>query len=602
MLALSALMAPAIVHAQQADPNLDGEIAIQQFAPMPGGDNNYFTVSGAAVLPHLKVSAGAFFNYANDPLVLGVLGTDQTVALVRHHVQMDALVAVGLFDQFEVGLRAPVTLFQSAEDNPALPSRDLSAVTFGDLTVVPKWQILSQGKGAGFALVLPVTVPTSPDGQFQGNASLTAEPRGVVEYQHGNGIRVAANLGYLIRQSQSFANVDVGNELTYGVAYQHPVLPEQLFVMAEAFGKVALDPGNEEFIAEEAPLEIDLGARYMVDRMNAITAGAGFGVTPGLGTPAFRVLIGYTFSQNPPPDIDGDGITNALDECIETPEDIDGFEDSDGCPDLDNDDDQIPDTEDSCPDEAEDYDGYADDDGCPEDDADADGIVDADDQCPVEAEDVDTYQDDDGCPDPDNDEDGIADAKDKCPLEKEDVDGFEDEDGCPEPDNDRDGIADADDQCPDEKEVYNGVKDDDGCPDKGRVKVVVEKEAIVILEKVYFDTNKATIKKRSYSLLDQVSGVIRSNPQITSIEIGGHTDDRGSDDFNLELSLERARSVRDYLVSKGVDPGRLTARGYGETRMKCDIASTRGTIKKACRKASRRVEFVIKDQSGSTDP
>lgn len=98
----------------------------------------------------------------------------------------------------------------------------------------------------------------------------------------------------------------------------------------------------------------------------------------------------------------------------------------------DKDKDGIKGKEDVCPEEAEDYDGYEDDDGCPEIDNDGDGIVDTADKCPNEAEDKDEIEDEDGCPDLDNDGDGIPDVADKCPNEAEDKDGIEDEDGCPE--------------------------------------------------------------------------------------------------------------------------------------------------------------------------
>jgi len=68
----------------------------------------------------------------------------------------------------------------------------------------------------------------------------------------------------------------------------------------------------------------------------------------------------------PPPDTDGDGVIDEQDKCADQSEDLDGFEDSDGCPDPDNDGDEIPDSEDSCPDEAENVDGWDDEDGCPE--------------------------------------------------------------------------------------------------------------------------------------------------------------------------------------------------------------------------------------------
>ena len=110
-------------------------------------------------------------------------------------------------------------------------------------------------------------------------------------------------------------------------------------------------------------------------------------------------------APKPVGDRDGDGILDNVDKCPDQPEDKDGFEDEDGCPDPDND---------------------------------KDGIADISDKCPNEPEDKDKFEDDDGCPDPDNDTDGLADADDKCPNEPEDKDGFEDADGCPDPDNDKD--------------------------------------------------------------------------------------------------------------------------------------------------------------------
>ena len=135
----------------------------------------------------------------------------------------------------------------------------------------------------------------------------------------------------------------------------------------------------------------------------------------------------------------------------------------------DSDNDGIPEKEDLCPNEPEDKDGFQDQDGCPELDNDEDSIYDAVDKCPNLAEDRDGFQDEDGCPDPDNEYDGILDAQDKCPNEPEDMDGFEDYDGCPELDNDKDGILDSQDKCPNDPETYNGFEDTDGCPDIHRM-------------------------------------------------------------------------------------------------------------------------------------
>jgi hypothetical protein len=166
-------------------------------------------------------------------------------------------------------------------------------------------------------------------------------------------------------------------------------------------------------------------------------------------------------------DRDGDGVRDRDDLCPGLPEDLDGFQDRDGCPDYDNDQDGVPDAIDKAPDQPEDYDGFEDGDGIPDPDNDHDGVLDRDDLCPDDPEDLDGRQDDDGCPDEfaDRDGDGIEDTRDGCPDQAEDVDGFEDDDGCPEADNDLDGIPDELDKCPDQPEDYNGQADEDGCPD-----------------------------------------------------------------------------------------------------------------------------------------
>jgi outer membrane protein OmpA-like peptidoglycan-associated protein len=107
----------------------------------------------------------------------------------------------------------------------------------------------------------------------------------------------------------------------------------------------------------------------------------------------------FDLPDEPLSDRDGDGLHDGVDGCPDDPEDVDGFEDADGCPDPDNDGDGIGDGEDDCPLRPEDFDGFADADGCPDPDNDGDGLLDADDACPTEAEVVNGVDDEDGCPD-----------------------------------------------------------------------------------------------------------------------------------------------------------------------------------------------------------
>ena len=316
--------------------------------------------------------------------------------------------------------------------------------------------------------------------------------------------------------------------------------------------------------------------------------------------------LGTRFGRYPTPiknvgDADEDGLKDDIDDCPDEPEDFDQFQDLDGCPELDNDSDGILDSVDQCPLEPEDMDGFEDEDGCPELDNDKDGILDLDDACPNEP----GIPEKQGCPIRDNDADGIFNDVDQCPDEAEDFDGFEDEDGCPDPDNDQDGLLDAQDQCPNEAETYNGNKDDDGCPD-GDQTVVITKTEIKILEQIFFDTGKATIKSVSFPLLDTVATVLKQNPQITTIRVEGHTDDVGNDEDNLQLSKERAASVMTYLTTQGgLEPTRLLSEGYGETKPLCEQMpellknkrKNRAEIE-ACRAQNRRVQFRVIELNG----
>jgi len=116
----------------------------------------------------------------------------------------------------------------------------------------------------------------------------------------------------------------------------------------------------------------------------------------------------------------------------------------------------------------------------------------------------------------------------------------------------------------------------------------VTSTGIVIHQTIYFEYDRAVIRERSYPILETVAQVMRDYPDIT-VEIQGHTDDRGRDEYNLRLSQERAEAVRQFLISRGIAPERMTARGYGETR---PIDTNRTA---AGRARNRRVEFVRTD-------
>ena len=234
-------------------------------------------------------------------------------------------------------------------------------------------------------------------------------------------------------------------------------------------------------------------------------------------------------------DTDGDGIADIDDACPE----VAGIAQFNGCPDTDGD--GIPDKDDECPEVA----GVIEHNGCP--DTDGDGIPDSKDACPT----VKGVAEFGGCPNPDSDGDGIIDSFDKCPNEAGPLSTA----GCP--DKDGDGIADKDDKCPNEA----GPASTKGCPE---AKVI--QEANTGFKDIQFDLGKATIRPESYSILDNAAKIMIEQLPNAKFEIGGHTDSKGSAALNNKLSQSRADAVVKYLISKGVDKSRLTAKGYGSTK------------------------------------
>jgi OmpA-OmpF porin, OOP family len=234
-------------------------------------------------------------------------------------------------------------------------------------------------------------------------------------------------------------------------------------------------------------------------------------------------------------------------------------------PPKDRDGDGILDVDDKCPDVA----GLASLQGCP--DRDGDGITDAEDKCP----DVPGFARYQGCPIPDTDKDGLNDEVDKCPT----VPGVARYQGCPIPDTDGDGVNDEEDKCINEK----GPASNYGCP-------VISEEIIkrvnLAAKNVFFATASDKLLKQSNKRLDDVVAILNENPTY-KVQIDGHTDAQGKDEYNQELSDKRAASVKAYLVSKGIAEGRLSSTGYGETKPVAD------NTKAAGRAQNRRVEMTL---------
>ncbi len=563
-LALFALAAATLIptgaDAQEIPP-----VNIQQFRLAPG-PADYLTVYGTGLTPHLKWTAGFFLNMADAPL-RQPSADSLDAEVVDFQVAGDLIGTFGLYDLAEIGVGLPVTFFQSSDDLTPVAGAaftgELSAAALGDLRLSPKITALNLLDGVGLSFIPVLYVPTGGSGSFNGDGNVTAEGRVAADFLLPKGIRVGSNAGFRFRpEGRRIRDAFVGNEILWGVSTILPLWAERIDLMVEFNGAVPAGSGPLDEINDGSiPAEALAAVRYALDDDWTLTVGAGSRLSNGYGSPNGRFFVGlggqWVTGGKWHWDYDNDGFLGANDQCPDESEDLDGFLDTDGCPDPDNDGDGIPDSRDRCP------------------MAGAEGIIEVG---------------PDGCPDNDIDGDHIFNDKDKCPEDPEDLDGFQDIDGCPDPDNDGDGIADRADSCPDTAETVDGVVDDDGCPELPGQTVIVTKAKIEILQQVLFDSGKSTIKKDSFKLLADVAEALRRNPDIKVIQVQGHTDDRGNDANNLKLSQRRAAAVVDHLVNEGIEAERLTSVGYGEEKPITTNDTNDG------RTRNRRVEFHIIDR------
>jgi outer membrane protein OmpA-like peptidoglycan-associated protein len=233
-------------------------------------------------------------------------------------------------------------------------------------------------------------------------------------------------------------------------------------------------------------------------------------------------------------DTDGDGIIDDNDKCPDVP----GVEKYEGCP--------IPDT-------------------------DNDGINDDEDKCPT-VPGIAKYE---GCPIPDTDGDGVNDEEDKCPS----VAGVARYEGCPVPDFDGDGVNDEEDKCP---QVAGSIANK-GCPE---IEDAVIQKVNYAAQNILFVTGKYTLQSSSNKGLDEVAKVLEQSPDLM-ITISGHTDNVGEEAMNQTLSENRANTVRQYFIKKGISENRISANGFGELQPIADNKTAAGRTK------NRRVELTI---------
>ncbi|MBI2893764.1 MAG: OmpA family protein [Deltaproteobacteria bacterium] len=575
----------------RAQTGRDTDTDLQDFLPM-AGPADFLTIPSPAVSPHRSVGFGLVLNYVRKPLVLESMTDGAETDAVGYQVTADFLWAFGLWDQLQLGLALPVVVAQSGDgvrpiacadlDDCEIP--ELASTAIRDIRLDAKLRLGKRGPASAMAFAVSTSLPSGDEENFAGQRSAAVSPMfllgGLTLPRRG---QVAIALGARLRPRTEVADAKFGSELFARVGIGFEVVP-RLNVTAEYFGNLPLADGADE------RQELLGGLRYFADQARdvALELGAGGGLSRTPGSPGLRAIAAVRYAPLGR-DADEDGVADRTDACIGQPEDTDGFEDSDGCPDPDNDGDDVPDDEDGCDDAVEDRDGFLDGDGCPDPDNDGDSVPDGDDRCGDAAEDRDGFEDDDGCPDPDNDGDGVPDASDRCADEAEDRDGWQEEDGCPEADNDGDSIPDGFDQCPDEAEdrdgwqdedgcpdpdddgdgvpdasdrcvrdpeTINGRADDDGCPDAGAESALIEEGVLVLRRALRFAPGASTLPARSEALVEQVAQLLRGRTRAR-FSILGFPDRPVDDQAQRDLALARAEALRAAFGRHGIGADRI---------------------------------------------
>ena len=516
--------------AASAQPKAEG-FALNRYEPSDRG-SDWFANESLDLRGHLRGAAGLVLDYGHKPLVIYDLDGDERSTIVENQLFGHVGGAIVLSDMIRVGLDLPVALWQSGDGGSTATQtfESSNATTLGDARLSGNVRLLGQYREPfTLAAGLWLHVPTGSRDAFTGDGNVRVHPQLMAAGDVGM-FTYAARAGVNVRgNSDDFAGSPTGTEVAFAGAAGVRLLEGKITLGPEFFGSTVVTDADAFFKRRTSPFEVVFGGHFQAAKQVKVGVGVGPGMTRAFGTPQLRMLAGVEWVEPAP-------------EKKAPP---------------------------------------------PPADRDGDGIYDREDACP----DVPGVRTDDpktnGCPPPsDRDKDTIIDPEDACPDEP----GVKTDDpktnGCPAPkDTDGDGILDPVDACPDVAGPANDDPKKHGCP-----VARVEKGQIRILEQVQFAYNSDRILKASDYILEAVKKVLEEHAQIKQVEVQGHTDNKGGDQFNLGLSKRRAASVMKWLTSRGIDKKRLKSQGFGK-KQPIDTNDT-----EEGRANNRRVEFHILEQ------
>jgi outer membrane protein OmpA-like peptidoglycan-associated protein len=595
LLALTTFMHMALGSASASAQS--GGFGLERFEPTPAGEHSFW-VDHPWYSKTRDFAAGLTFDYGHDPLVFGdrngsTFSKDQ--AVIRHQLVGHVDLAASFLDRVTVSASLPVVFLERGTDVGGVAPND--AVTAGDPRPGLMLRIFGQPYQDPISLNVgaDLWIPVGTKQDHAGDPNARVRPK-VVLAGIQNWLLWAFSASFLFRSTESIGMAasdigsTVGNELQLGGALAYADLKRGFSLGPEAvIGTVASHGFKQDFTSAE----IMVGAHYQIINPVQVAVAGGFGLAREPGTPDARVIGRMVYAplaieEEPPPppppppsDRDQDAIPDEVDACPDQKGPVNADARKNGCPDRDGD--GVIDKDDQCPDEPMGEHPDPTKVGCPAKDRDGDRVYDHEDQCPDVAAGPHPDKNRPGCPDTDRDGDGVFDSEDRCPDEPSGLHPDPARPGCPLPDRDHDGVPDDVDACPDQPGAPSTDPKKNGCP--GLVEIKGQK--LVILQPVYFATNKDVILAKSFPVLNAVAEALKAEPEIRRIAVEGHTDSVGRPEYNLDLSQRRADSVMRWLSEHGIESERLEAHGYGMTR---PVESNQTS---AGRAANRRVEFTI---------
>lgn len=255
-------------------------------------DSKYLSIYSSQTLQQWQFRTGAYFHYALNPLEVGLGGVRRT-GVVDHLFVGDFFGAVGITDWFQLGLSAPVALYEDFNNVAAGTSE--TVIRMMDVRFEPKFRLLDIDRhSVGISVVPFLLAPTGAGSRLVGNNSFAGGAKAVVDFDIKHRVQISTNLGYFARDRVVILNTEVDDMFTYGLGINVKTV-SWLDLIAEAYGAT----NATDFFARESelPLEVDGGLRFNLPKPEGlqITVGGGMGLTFGYGSPDFRGILGVSY-------------------------------------------------------------------------------------------------------------------------------------------------------------------------------------------------------------------------------------------------------------------------------------------------------------------